>query len=229
MAVVLDEFSLSAFGYEWDQVEVAPSTWRTLLEEQPVDLLFVESAWHGNHDAWQFHLTGPSAPRPAFVELVQWCRAHGIPTVFWNKEDPAHYADFLDSARLFDHVFTTDSTRIEQYRRDLGHERVDVLPFAAQQSIHNPVRPATGHQGRDIAFAGTYFAHKYPERREQLDLLLGAAVAVSPRMDTGLEIFSRYHAGDARYQFPAPWDARVVGSLSYDPETPWKTPPYNLP
>ena len=216
VAVVLDEFSLSAFGYEWDQVEVAPSTWRTLLEEQPVDLLFVESAWHGNHDAWQFHLTGPSAPRPAFVELVQWCRAHGIPTVFWNKEDPAHYADFLDSARLFDHVFTTDSTRIEQYRRDLGHERVDVLPFAAQQSIHNPVRPATGHQGRDIAFAGTYFAHKYPERREQLDLLLGAAVAVSPRMDTGLEIFSRYHAGDARYQFPAPWDARVVGSLSYD-------------
>ena len=148
---VLDEFSLSAFGYEWDQVEVTPSTWRTLLEEQPVDLLFVESAWHGNHDAWQFHLTGPSAPRPAFVELVQWCRAHGIPTVFWNKEDPAHYADFLDSARLFDHVFTTDSTRIEQYRRDLGHERVDVLPFAAQQSIHNPVRPATGATSRSPA------------------------------------------------------------------------------
>ena len=85
VAVVLDEFSLSAFGYEWDQVEVTPSTWRSLLEEQPVDLLFVESAWHGNHDAWQFHLTGPSAPRPAFVELVQWCRAHGIPTVLWNR------------------------------------------------------------------------------------------------------------------------------------------------
>jgi spore maturation protein CgeB len=216
VAVILDDFSLSAFSHEWDQVEVTPSTWRSQLEAQPVDLLFVESAWHGNHDAWQFHLTGPSAPTAAVVGLVNWCRAHGIPTVFWNKEDPAHYDDFLAAARLFDHVYTTDSTCIERYELDLGHERVDVLPFAAQQSIHNPVRPVRGHQSRDIAFAGTYFAHKYPERRQQLDLLLGAAVAVSPRMDTGLEIFSRYHGGDDRYQFPAPWDERVVGSLSYD-------------
>ena len=144
VAVILDDFSLSAFSHEWDQVEVTPSTWRSQLEAQPVDLLFVESAWHGNHDAWQFHLTGPSAPTAAVVGLVNWCRAHGIPTVFWNKEDPAHYDDFLAAARLFDHVYTTDSTCIERYEMDLGHERVDVLPFAAQQSIHNPVRPATG-------------------------------------------------------------------------------------
>ncbi len=106
-----------------------------------LDLLFVESAWHGNGDAWQYHLTGTSAPRPAIVELVQWCRDHGVPTVFWNKEDPVHYADFLDTARLFDHVWTTDSDRVPDYHRDLGHDRVGVLPFAAQQSLHNPIRP----------------------------------------------------------------------------------------
>ena len=60
-----------------------------------------------------------------------------------------------------------------------------------------------------------YFAHKYPERREQMDLLLGAAEAVSSRMETGLEIFSRYLGGDERYQFPAPLDRRVIGSLDY--------------
>lgn len=216
VAVILDDFSLSALRYEWDQVELEPDIWREQLEAEPVDLLFVESAWHGNHDAWQFHLTGSSAPRPALVALVEWCRVRGITTAFWNKEDPAHYADFLDSAKLFDHVFTTDSTLLEQYRLDLEHDRVEVLPFAAQQSIHNPVRLATEHQSRDIGFAGTYFTHKFAERREQLDLLLGAAIEVSPRMDTGLEIFSRYLDGDDRYQFPAPLDERVVGSLSYD-------------
>lgn len=216
VATILDDFSDLAFRFEWEQVRVTPSNWRALLEREPVELLFVESAWHGNGDAWQYHLTGTTAPRPAVVELVEWCRARGIPTVFWNKEDPAHFAEFLATAALFDQVFTTDATRLPDYRRDLGHDRVGVLPFAAQPAVHNPARPARGHRARDIAFAGMYFAHKYPQRREQMDLLLGAADAVSPRMEHGLEIFSRYLGGDPRYQFPAPLDARVVGSLPYE-------------
>ena len=215
VGVILDDFSRMSLAYEWDQVELVPDRWRDQLAATPIDLLFVESAWHGNGDAWQYALTGTSAPRPALVELVTWCRDHGIPTVFWNKEDPVHYAEFLDTARLFDHVRTTDSERVEDYRRDLGHDRVGVMPFAAQPAIHNPVRPRGGHHSRDIAFAGMYFAHKYPERREQMDLLLGAAARVSPRMPLGLEIFSRYLGGDERYQFPEPMGSRVVGSLSY--------------
>nr|WP_245617365.1 glycosyltransferase [Knoellia subterranea] len=216
VGVILDDFTSLALAYEWDQVALSPDAWPDQVDQPRIDLLFVESAWHGNNDAWQYHLTGTSAPRPALTELVSWCRAHGIPTVFWNKEDPVHYEEFLDTARLFDHVWTTDSDRVADYRHDLGHERVGVLPFAVQQSIHNPVRLASGqHQSRDIGFGGMYFAHKYPERREQMDLLLGAADAVSPRMETGLEIFSRYLGGDERYQFPAPLDERVVGSLDY--------------
>ncbi|WP_353951816.1 glycosyltransferase [Knoellia sp. S7-12] len=216
VGVILDDFTSLALGYEWDQVTLHPDRWREEVDSPRLDLLFVESAWHGNGDAWQYHLTGPSAPRPALTELIQWCRANGIPTVFWNKEDPVHYDDFLDTARLFDHVWTTDSDRIDDYHRDLGHERIGVLPFAVQQSLHNPIRLRTGqHQSRDIGFGGMYFAHKYPERREQMDLLLGAADAVSSRMPLGLEIFSRYLGGDERYQFPAPLDERVVGSLDY--------------
>ncbi|MEK8227730.1 hypothetical protein NKG05_18920 [Oerskovia sp. M15] len=90
--------------------------------------------------AWQYHLTGTSAPRPAFIELVTFCREQGIPTVFWNKEDPVHFEDFLESAALFDRVCTTDVNRVPDYVERLGHDRVSVLPFAAQPAIHNPVR-----------------------------------------------------------------------------------------
>ncbi|MBR7742613.1 glycosyltransferase [Phycicoccus sp. BSK3Z-2] len=217
VGVVLDDFSTLAYRFEWDQVRLVPSRWRDQVEQpRPLDLLFVESAWHGNGDAWQYRLTGPSAPDGELRDLVAWCREAGVPTVFWNKEDPVHYGDFLDTARLFDHVFTTDENRLEDYRRDLGHDRVGVLPFAAQPAVHNPVRlPTADHQSRDVVFAGMYFAHRHPERREQMDLLLGAADRVSGRMDTGLEIYSRYLGGDERYQFPAPLDDRVVGSLDY--------------
>jgi spore maturation protein CgeB len=214
-AVILDDFSALAFGYEWSATPVHPHTWRGDLESVAVDLLFVESAWAGNGGLWRGKLAGPHGPSTEFRELVQWCRQKGIPTVFWNKEDPPHYDDFLPAAQLFDQVFTSDSGRIEQYKVDLGHQRVAVLPFAAQPAIHNPVRPVHGRHSRDIAFAGMYFAHKYPERRAQMDLVLGGALDASARMNTGLEIFSRQLGGKAEYQFPAPLDARVVGSLSY--------------
>ncbi|WP_051433434.1 glycosyltransferase family protein [Promicromonospora kroppenstedtii] len=215
VGVILDDFSRLAFAPEWDQVAVTPATWRDELSAG-LDLLFVESAWNGNGGAWQYHLTGTSAPRPAFAELVEACRAAGVPTVFWNKEDPVHFEDFLDAARLFDRVYTTDVDRLPAYTEALGHDRVGVLEFAAQPSVHNPVRLHGRGPERDVAFAGMYFAHKYPERREQMDLLLGAALDVSPTMEHGLEIFSRFRGRDDKYQFPAPLDGRVVGSLDYD-------------
>ncbi|WP_235915398.1 glycosyltransferase family protein [Puerhibacterium puerhi] len=214
VGVILDEFSRLAFGYEWQQVLLKPSAWPEQLEG--LDLVFVESAWKGNGGAWQYHLTGPTAPRPALVEMLAACRDRGVPTAFWNKEDPAHFEDFLDTARLFDRVYTTDTTVVPAYRERLGHDRVGVLPFGAQPAIHSPVR-AHGHErSGDVAFAGTWFAHKYPERRAQMELLLGAAMDVSPRMEHGLEIFSRFAGQGDQYEFPEPFASRVVGSLGYD-------------
>lgn len=216
VGVVLDDFSRVAFEAEWDQVLLKPSSWQTTLDEDALDLVFVESAWAGNVGAWSYHLTGPTAPRPALVEMLARCRERGVPTVFWNKEDPAHFEDFLDTARLFDHVLTTDVARVEDYRRELGHDRVGVLGFAAQTSVHNPVRSHGKGPRGDVAFAGMYFAHKYPERREQMDLLLGAAVRAGDTMPSGLEIFSRQLGGDPDYQFPEPFAQHVVGSLRYE-------------
>ncbi len=213
--VILDDFSALAFGYEWDVFPIHSLTWRADLAGQNLDLVFVESAWAGNDGLWRGKIAGDGGPSQSFREMLAWCHAQGIPTVFWNKEDPPHYADFLPAARLFDHVFTSDEGRVEHYVRDLGHERVSVLPFAAQPAVHNPVRPARGWHSRDVAFAGMYFAHKYPQRREQMDLLLGGALDASAKMQHGLEIFSRQLGGDPNYQFPAPMDTRVVGSLTY--------------
>ncbi|WP_277209335.1 glycosyltransferase [Isoptericola croceus] len=212
--VVLDDFSRWALGDEWEQVLLKPSTWREQLDG--LDLVFAESAWNGNGGAWKYHLTGPTAPRPALVEMLAACRERGLPTTFWNKEDPAHFEDFLETASLFDRVYTTDVNLLPAYREALGHDRVGVLPFGAQPAIHNPIRTHGEGPERDVAFAGTWFAHKYPERREQMELLLGGALDVSGRMEHGLEIYSRFRGQGDRYEFPEPYASRVVGSLPYE-------------
>lgn len=211
--MILDDFSLLALRYEWDQILLRPSTWRDQLDD--LDLIFIESAWRGNGGAWSYQLTGPSAPSAELVELIDSARRRGIPTVFWNKEDPVHFDDFLDVARLVDLVYTTDVDRVDAYVEALGHDRVDVLTFAAQPAIHNPVRAHGRGPGRDVAFAGSWFAHKYPERRRQAELLLGGARDAGPQLEHGLEIWSRFRGQGERYQFPPPFAAHVVGSLDY--------------
>lgn len=213
VGTILDEFSAESFGYEWATVPLKRDGWTSQLGS--VDFVFIESAWNGNGGDWKFKLTGTTGPSPEVVELLAECRHRKIPTVFWNKEDPPHFEDFLPLAELCDIVFTSDVRLVPEYQARLGHDRVAVLPFAAQPAIHNPSRPAHNFAARDIAFAGMYFAHKFPERRQQMDLLLGAAAAVSGRMQHGLEIFSRFLGEDERYQFPGALAERVVGSLPY--------------
>ncbi len=215
MGVILDDFSIASFSFEWNLLQLRKDSWRQQLEETKVDFLFVESAWNGNQGSWKYQLMGTSGPKPEFLQLMAWCRDQGIPTVFWNKEDPPHYDDFLAAAREFDVVFTSDSDRIPAYRQDLKHDRVAALPFAAQPAIHNPIRVGQYHHTRGSAFAGMYFAHKYPERRKQMDILLAAARDASSQSGPKFEIFSRQLGGDSNYQFPVPYNEHVVGSLDY--------------
>lgn len=212
VGTVMDVFSSDAWSFEFDTVELKPSNWRDHVDK--LQLLFVESAWAGSHGAWKFQLTGSKAPSVELQQLVAACRERGIPTVFWNKEDPPHYSDFLDTARLFDHVFTTDQNKIDDYRRDLGHDNVDVLGFAAQPAMHNPIRMPGLHHMRDIGFGGTYFTHKFPERREQMDLLLGAAARLAETRGTEFDIYSRFQS-DEKYRFPPNLEPHVRGSLDY--------------
>ena len=207
--IIADEFTLQAFKYEWNQVEVTPTNWRKTLDNDHFDLLFVESAWEGNGGEWRYHFTGGSAPRPAVIELVDECKSRGIPTVFWNKEDPPHYSDFLETAKLFDFIFTTDQNMLPRYAEDAPDSVVNVLPFAAQPAIHNPARIGLMHRTESIVFGGMYFRHKYPERRHQMDFILPAAA------NFGLDIYSRQLGGSQNYQFPEGLTSQVVGSLEY--------------
>ena len=215
VGIIMDEFSAEAFSAEWSVVALRPDRWEQQLRDEELSFVLVESAWAGNGGLWRGKITGSAGPSTNFRELIQACRAAEIPAVFWNKEDPPHYEDFLPAARLFDHVFTTDANMVPRYREDLGHAGISVLPFAAQPRIHNPARPRHGWQERDIAFAGMYFAHKYEDRRRQMDFLLGAAVDATAGKRPGFEIFSRQLGKQPQYQFPGVLKKHVVGSLSY--------------
>lgn len=208
IGAVLDEFSRTAWGFEAPLVHLHADRWRAQLETDPVDMLFVESAWSGPGGSWSRRVARFGDPDPTLVELTSFARSQGIPTVFWNKEDPANFAWFAASAALFDHVFTVDGDAIPTYRERLGHDRIHVLPFAAQPAIHHPV--PTIERVRPVAFTGSYYAKKHAERRRQMEFVL------VPALDFGLEIWDR-HAGtaDPRFRYPHSLTEAIQGSLTY--------------
>lgn len=210
---ILDEFTAACFRPECDLVTFRPDNWRSVLEATRVDLLFVESAWHGNGGSWQYKIASFKKPMgEEVVDVVRYCKERGIPTVFWNKEDPSHFDRFIHRAGLFDFVFTTDADMVPQYRAVVKHDRVFALPFAAQPRIHHPILEK--ERAHNVCFAGAYYAFDHDERRADIEHLLRPALAF------GLHIYDRQHgvvgANAKAYQFPDIYQPAIQGRLEYD-------------
>jgi glycosyltransferase involved in cell wall biosynthesis/spore maturation protein CgeB/SAM-dependent methyltransferase len=206
VACIHDEFTFSAFAPECTLLPLSPDKFGAELEAFSPQLLFVESAWRGKDDAWGKRI---SHRGHELVEVVDWCRARGVPTVFWNKEDPVHFGTFVNTAKLFDFVFTTDLDCIQRYKQALGHNRVFLLPFACQPAFHNPIEK---YERKDaICFAGAYYA-RYTERQQDLRSFM-LSFTDTPR----LEIYDRnYGKDDPQYAFPPEYEQFIVGTLPFD-------------
>ncbi|WP_081615705.1 CgeB family protein [Kocuria sp. UCD-OTCP] len=208
MAAVLDDFSTQCFESITNYFPIAKSDYQLALERLKPRFLFIESAWNGNNGDWLYQLTSPTGPKKELIDLTHQAKRLGIPVVFWNKEDPPHFSQFLPVAKLADFVFTTEANLIPSYKSEVGHAHVDSLRFAAQPSIHRPAE-ISGHRSGDIAFAGQYFRHKFPERKQQMDFLFPAAAKHN------FSIYSRVMDGNPDYSFPTEYEKFIVGSLPY--------------
>lgn len=208
IALIADEFTTRALQYEAVCTSMRRQDAVAELRRDPPDLLLVESAYGGPDGTWRRRIARFGSPHPDLVALIEAARDLGVPTAFWNKEDPVNSDWFTASMGLFDHVFTVDAGLVDHYRRRFGHGRVHVLPFAAQPAIHRPPA-AFGDRTGPILFAGSWFATKHPQRREQQAMLLDPARA------HGLHILDRHGGDDRRFAWPERFREHVVGSLPY--------------
>ena len=145
VAAILDTFTEYCLRYEADLVLLTPKQWKRQLERAQPTFLLVESAWSGNNGEWRYLLTNyKSRDVNPLRDLVKHCREHGLTTVFWNKEDPPNFDVFIDAAKEFDFVFTTDADCIPKYKEICGHDRVYLMAFACQPRLHNPCRTNPG-------------------------------------------------------------------------------------
>jgi len=205
VACVMDEFTYSSYKDICTLQQLSTDCWQFELERLQPDILFIESAWCGKDDGWNRKISQAS---PELLGALEWCKKRNIPTMFWNKEDPVHFGTFLNTAKCFDYVFTADLNCINDYKRNLGHDQVYLLPFACNPVDHNPIEQY--QRKSKSCFAGSFYV-RYPERIRDLDVLLETFIGHS-----GVDIYDRnYGKEDANYAFPDKYKSLILGNLKY--------------
>lgn len=205
VACIMDDFTFQSYSPEANLYQLTPENYLEELANFEPELLFIESAWRGKDDLWGSKVGHRSTE---VINIVAWCKQRNIPTIFWNKEDPIHFETFLNTAKLFDFVFTTDIDCIHRYKAALGHDNVFFLPFACQPKSSNPIEK---YDRKDaFCFAGAYYV-KYPDRTKDLESFVDALPSYKP-----LEIYDRnFGKDDPNYMFPDKYKPHIVGTLPF--------------
>ncbi|KAF1726186.1 glycosyltransferase family protein [Pseudoxanthomonas japonensis] len=207
---VLDEFSRECFAPHAGLIEARPDNWEGLLQEFSPRFLLAESAWRGNAGAWRYRIADAEyRPGDEFSQMVEGFRRRGLPTVFWNKEDPVHFDAFVKSATRCDVILTTSVESVRRYQSKTT-ARVEAMQFAAEDSLHNPQH--TSQRNGRICFAGSYYAKGFEDRQNGQAMLLEAAKAYE------LDIYDRNLRADgasSEFAFPAEYEPYIRGRLGY--------------
>ena len=223
VAFICDEMTWLDFKDQCRSIFLSPRDWREQMDDFAPELLFCESAWDGSVCGWpdwrgRIYRNGGVwfENRKILLELLDYCRLRGIPTVFWNKEDPTFWQhpryDFTDTALRFDYLFTTAEECVPRYRA-LGHRQVSVLPFGVNTALFSPSRQAP-EAGR-VIFAGSWF-NDIPQRCRDMSLLFDHVLEQGMTLD----IYDRKSSsGGKNFRFPQRYEPYIHPGVPY-PELP---------
>ncbi|WP_460272900.1 glycosyltransferase family protein [Celeribacter sp. ULVN23_4] len=211
LITVTDQFTAECLAPDTRSIRIKKTDWDAEFHaHENAVAFFAESAWRGNDESWNYAMTKPEKWGRELSDLITACKDKDIPTLFWNKEDPVNFDTFIETARQFDHVFTTDADCVPAYEAHVGKGHAHVMMFAAQPALHNPIRQ--GARQNRVAFTGSWRGLKYPKRAEWLELLL------TPAMERGvLDIYDRFadEKENPDLIFPQRFQPALRGALAY--------------
>lgn len=171
VAVLLDPLSFNSYSSEFNAFPIEPDNWLEIFENNSIDIFFCESAFDGvgkdyiengiaienKYSPWRGDkLIYCNRDKEHTIDnIIDYCKKHNIPTIFWNKENPHAFDEFIDVALKFDYIFTTDEDSIIKYNAR-GHNNVYQLLFASQIKLYNPIEYSS--RSDDIIFAGSWYS-----------------------------------------------------------------------
>lgn len=213
VAVIMDPLSYNCYSPEFNAFPLEPDNWLEIFENNKIDLLFCETTWDGVCEkSIENGISIENICSPwrgdkiiycnrdkdhTISNIVNYCKKNNIPTIFWNRENPHAFDEFIDVALKFDYIFTTDVDSIIKYQVR-GHNNVYQLLFASQLKLYNPIERR--NRSNDIVFSGSWYPW-FTQRCNTMHDLFGKIID----SNHGLKIYNRHSARVEKvpeWQFP---------------------------
>lgn len=207
MAMIADQMTFDCFSSACDCVALTCHDWLNQMKAHRPHIFFCESAWIGNDKdghCWRGQIyknkTFFVENRKTVLQILDFCQHNGIPTVFYNKEDPTSFDDpyhnFVDLALRFDYVYTTAAECVEKYKA-LGAKFCACMQMGVSLKLYNPLREP-GQVGKGAVFAGSWYA-EFEKRCADMQALFDQML----QSGIGLTIYDRYFSdNNPQKQFP---------------------------
>ena len=172
VAIVADSFLYETYEGTAEILYVTAENYQDIAAN--ADVLIVTSTWRGRFNDWHGTYAAHGLLRASVIPKF---RDHGVPIIFYSKEDPPNYSRFLPLARDADVIFTSAQEKIADYISDCpGVSFVDSLSFGVNPLIHTPVG-SRRHRNQEVLFAGSWLSHKYPQRQVSARALFDGVVS----------------------------------------------------
>ncbi|MCL1998532.1 MAG: glycosyltransferase [Turicibacter sp.] len=196
IAIISDEFLYNTYKDIAETTPLHPQHWQNQVDN--INMLLIISSWRGIKEEWSGLSQTGSKKRSLVLEIISHCKGLNLPTVFYSKEDPPNYQQFIEIAQHCDYVFTAAAEVVDDYKRDCGHNRVFSLMFGINPLFHNPVGSQHGNKRNEVIFSGSWL-DKYPERGIDICNIFDGVLGSNRQ----LKVFDRNFAlKDQRYSFP---------------------------
>ncbi|MBI95546.1 hypothetical protein CL656_00120 [bacterium] len=172
------------------------------------DLFIVESCWNGNNGMFKTIIFWN---KTILINLLNKCKNRNIPTIFINKEDYINYKRFINTAKLFDYIFTTDINCIDKYKKDCPNAKgiyntnffiniMDITQNCINKKYDN-----------NILFAGSYTFCNHGTRNEDMCELFDICI----NNNLKLNIIDRNSKNNTINIYPNKYAKYLYDSVSY--------------
>lgn len=129
---------------------------------------FCESCWNGNNGEWKYKINSKTV-KTEVLDILKQCKKLNIPTIFFNKEDPVNFDSYIETAKHFDIIITTDTNCIKKYT-DLTQSKIFVMPFTLNPLTINNIDRQNDND--NSFFAGSFTYSLSEERKQNTNILL---------------------------------------------------------
>lgn len=213
VGIITDEYMFNFYRDVFEKtVYLSPSNFQRELSSHEFDAVLFVTCWRGMYDDEWRGMSFRERPKAALEAIIGHCKANEVPLVFQSIEDPSNFDHFLDLAKQFDYVFTSDSDCVDRYKSELGHDNVYYGEYGANPIVNNPVG-SQRHNFQSVFFAGSY-PERYPERTKDMETMFDSVLA-NPRTDTPLLIVDRNY-GSGSFEFPDRFRPYTIGPFSHE-------------